>query len=113
MSGNKRADASPCLLALTMALILLFRAIPVIAQLPTGTILGLVKDASGASIPKATVTVLNVGTDLRRTFLTSEEGAYRFPALPVGRYTVKAESTGFKTETHEGLGADGPQEEGV
>jgi len=110
MSGNKSVGGSPGRFVWLLALILLFRAMPVIAQLPTGTILGLVKDASGASIPNATVTVLNVGTDLRRIFLTSEEGAYRFPALPVGRYTVRAESTGFKTETHEGLVLDVTQE---
>ena len=110
MSGNKRADASPCLLALTMALILLFEATPVIAQLPTGTILGLVKDASGASIPNATVTVSNVGTDQARTLTTGEDGTYRFPALPVGGYRVKAEHPGFKTETREGLVLEVTQE---
>ena len=110
MSENKRADASPGLYVLAMALIFLFEAIPVIAQLPTGTILGLVKDASGASIPNVTVRVSNVSTDLARTFTTGDDGAYRFPALPVGGYRVKAERAGFKTETREGLVLDVTQE---
>jgi hypothetical protein len=75
MSGNKGVGGNPGQFVWVSALILLSAAIPMIAQLPTGAILGLVKDASGASIPNATVTAFNVGTDLTRTFMTGDEGA--------------------------------------
>ena len=39
----------------------------VFAQLPTGTILGVVKDSSGAVIPGASVTITNIDTSLTRT----------------------------------------------
>ncbi len=39
----------------------------VFAQLPTGTILGVVKDSSGAVIPGVGVTITNVDTSLTRT----------------------------------------------
>ena len=99
-------------LAGTMTLILaLLNAIPVFAQAPTGVILGVVKDASGGSISGATVTVLNTETSLSRSLTTTEDGTFRFPALPVGHYTVKVERSGFKPETHGGLVLDVSQEE--
>src|SRR3984893_19447892 len=79
--------------------VLILAAIPVAAQLPTGTILGTVKDSSGASVPGATVTVRNTDTNLTRTQMTEQDGSYRFPELPVGHYEAKAEAPGFKTVT--------------
>jgi hypothetical protein len=93
--------------------LLFFAARPVLAQFSTGTILGVVKDTSGASVPNATVTVMNSDTQLTRTLKTGEDGAFRFPALPVGHYTLKAEATGFKTETRQGLVLDVAQDEVV
>ncbi len=83
--------------------ILLCVAIPVFAQLPTATILGNAKDASGASVPGVKVTVRNVDTNLIRTVTTADDGSYRVPELPVGHYQVTAEHAGFKTETRSGI----------
>ena len=84
-------------------LILVLAAIPVFAQLPTGTIQGVVTDSSAASVPDATVTVRNIDTNLTRTVTTTDDGAYRIPALLTGHYSVKVEKTGFQTETRQGL----------
>ena len=67
-------------------LVLFLAAIPSVAQLPTGTILGVVKDSSGAVIPGTSLTITNIDTSLTRTGSSAEDGSYRFPALPVGRY---------------------------
>jgi hypothetical protein len=83
--------------------VLILAAIPVAAQLPTGTILGTVKDSSGASIPGATVTVRNTDTNLTKTATTEQDGSYRFPELAVGRYEMRAEAAGFRTENRTGL----------
>jgi Carboxypeptidase regulatory-like domain/TonB dependent receptor len=83
--------------------VLILAAIPLAAQLPTGTILGTVKDASGASIPGAMVTLRNTDTNLTKTAMTEQDGSYRFPELAVGHYEVKAEAAGFRTETRTGL----------
>ena len=83
--------------------VVILAAIPVAAQLPTGAILGTVKDSSGASIPGATVTVRNTDTNLTRTQVTEQDGSYRFPELPVGHYEAKAEAAGFRTETRTGM----------
>jgi len=65
---------------LVLGLVLFVGAVPVLAQLPTGTILGTVKDASGALVPGATVTAQNVETGTVRSILTDETGAYRLAA---------------------------------
>ena len=79
---------------------LLFTAIPVGAQ-TLGTITGEVKDASGAVIPGVTVTAINNGTNATREVQSNEAGAFSFPALPPGTYTVRAELQGFQTATRQ------------
>ncbi len=75
----------------------------VFAQLPTATILGVVKDTSGGVVPDVAVTARNVDTDQTRTGTTDANGAYRFSALPVGNYEVRAEKAGFKANVQTGL----------
>jgi len=72
------------------------------AQLPTGTILGSVRDATGAVLPGASITLRNANTGATRTVLTSETGAYRVPALTVGRYDITVELPGFNTAVEQG-----------
>lgn len=88
----------------------LFTIHPVIAQAPVGTILGTVKDASGAAVPGANISVQNLDTNELRTTTTGDDGAYRVPGLAVGRYNVKIEKTGFKTATQQNLTLDVAQE---
>ena len=76
-------------------LVWLSLCVPAFAQ-TLGTITGDVKDASGAVIPGATVTVINNGTNATREAQSNEAGLYSFPALPPGTYTVRAELQGFK-----------------
>src|SRR5262249_40930334 len=60
---------------------------------------GVVRDASGAIIPGATVTARNTDTGLTRTAVTDGQGEYRLPSLPPGKYAVTCELSGFTTET--------------
>ncbi len=70
------------------------------AQMTRGSIAGVVRDASGAVVPGATVTVTNVATNAALTAVTDGEGFYRVPALEPGIYTVNSELSGFrKVET--------------
>src|SRR5882672_10945949 len=73
------------------------------SQLPTATILGTVKDSTGAVIPGAAITAKNVETGLTRTGVSAEDGSYRFSALPVGSYEVRVELPGFRTGVRSGL----------
>ncbi len=62
---------------------------------------GRVTDSSGGAVPGVTVTATNTQIGLVRTAVTASDGAYRFPSLPVGVYTVTAELAGFAKVTTE------------
>jgi hypothetical protein len=83
--------------------VLILLAIPAVAQLPTGTILGVAKDTSGGVLPNTTITITNVETGSKRTVTTSDDGGYRASELLVGHYEVRGEHAGFKTETRKGI----------
>ncbi len=74
-----------------------------LAQLPTATILGVVKDSSGGVVPAASVTARNVDTGQSRSDTTGADGSYRFNALPVGNYEVRVEHAGFQAALRTGL----------
>lgn len=82
---------------------------PALAQTVTGEIRGTVRDTSGGVLPGVTVTAANTQTGLVRTDTTDGAGAYVFPSLPLGTYTVAAELTGFRKAERSGfaLAADG------
>ena len=61
----------------------------------TGSILGQVKDRSGAVVGGAHVVVTNVQTNLRQEATSAPDGSYRFLVLPVGSYKLTATSSGF------------------
>ena len=63
------------------------------------SIFGKVTDSSGAVMPGVTVTVTGTGLQQPRVAVTTETGAYQFPNLPIGTYTVTFELEGFKKAT--------------
>ena len=65
-------------------------------QVLYGSIVGNVADASGAAIPGATVVVTHNETKATREAITGAAGAYRFPTLQSGTYTVAVNLTGFR-----------------
>src|SRR5215475_10484830 len=81
----------------------MFIATPLRAQVPTGTILGTVKDAQGAVVPGATVTATNLGTQFSKSAVSDGAGEYALRLLPVGDYVVAVTLTGFKTFTQTGI----------
>jgi hypothetical protein len=84
-------------------LLLFFGALAVLlAQVSTSEITGVVKDATGAVVPGATVKVLNEAMGIVYTQTTTDTGLFAFPSLPVGNYTVTVEANGFKTSKRAG-----------
>src|SRR4051812_1475658 len=65
------------------------------AQFDTATVLGTIKDSSGAVVPGATVTLKNTATGITATAVTDSDGAYQFLNVRVGTYSVRAELQGF------------------
>jgi len=62
-----------------------------------GTVSGVVTDPNGAVVPGATVTITNSETQQTVVTTTSSEGRYTSPVLTPGTYTVKVDSSGFKS----------------
>jgi len=77
----------------------------VFAQSESGSaaIEGTITDANGAVVAGANVTIRNVETGLERVATTDNGGRFTARVLPVGRYTVKAEATGFTVQTQENI----------
>ncbi|MEZ5391721.1 MAG: carboxypeptidase regulatory-like domain-containing protein [Bryobacterales bacterium] len=71
-----------------------------------GRLSGNVTDSTGAVIPGAAVTLLNVATGVSLTAETNESGAYLFPVVTPGMYELRVELDGFKTYAQSGLGIE-------
>jgi hypothetical protein len=63
----------------------------------SSSITGVVTDSAGGVVPGASVSVQNNATQVKLEAVTNSAGAFSFPALPVGTYTVTVSLTGFKT----------------
>lgn len=70
--------------------------VPAAAQIDTGSIVGTVRDSSGAVLPGVTVTATQQGTNAQAIAITSDRGEYVMPNLRIGVYEISAEIDGFK-----------------
>jgi hypothetical protein len=68
-----------------------------LAQQETATITGEVKDASGAVVPKASITITNTATGVSLKSETNDNGAYTIPSLKPGPYSVTVEKAGSRS----------------
>jgi hypothetical protein len=69
----------------------------------TGAIRGTVTDLSGAVIPGATVTILDVQTGVKTSRTTNSVGIYDAPSLPAGEYSITFSANGFRDLVHNGI----------
>ncbi|MGD0617527.1 MAG: carboxypeptidase regulatory-like domain-containing protein [Bryobacteraceae bacterium] len=76
-----------CLLAFAFAMV-------AVAQ--EAAIVGTVTDPSGAAVPGVQISITNADTGQVRQITSNDAGQYVVPSLGVGKYTVKAASSGFK-----------------
>jgi hypothetical protein len=75
---------------------LLASALASYAQSPESTLVGIVRDATGARVPGATVTLKSSSSELERSTVSNNLGEYRVDCLPPGRYHVNATAFGFQ-----------------
>src|SRR6188474_1944088 len=73
------------------------------AQRTTATIRGTVRDSTQAVLPGVTVTATNEETGLVRSAVSNSAGVYSTSDLPIGRYRVEAELSGFKKAVRTGI----------
>jgi Carboxypeptidase regulatory-like domain/TonB dependent receptor len=80
-----------------LVLLIVLIGLPVLTWAAVGgSVSGTVKDATGAVIPKATVTTTNTDTGVRQSVVSNDTGAYSFPTLPVGHYNLDIAAAGFR-----------------
>jgi hypothetical protein len=69
------------------------------AQTSRGTITGIITDQNGAVVQGANILLTNTATKTERSTTTNEEGLFRFDAVDLGDYSLKASASGFGTVT--------------
>jgi outer membrane receptor protein involved in Fe transport len=67
------------------------------------SVVGVVSDSSGATIPGALVTITNQGTGLQQNTSTDSSGRYNFPRLTIGNYAIDVAAQGFKKVSQSGI----------
>jgi hypothetical protein len=87
----------------SLAILLLLLSCGVGYAQSTGAIVGTVKEATGAVIPKTAVKITNLGTGITRDITSDDNGRYVAESLPIGVYEIAAEMQGFKRFTHKGV----------
>src|SRR5450432_3834256 len=68
-------------------------------QAISGDLVGVVKDASGALVPDATVVATNLGTSAKATQHANSQGEFHFVNLSAGHYSLEATAAGMKGGT--------------
>lgn len=91
-------DALACIIRVFLAVILTFvGALPLLAQVDTGSITGTVTDSTGAVVSGAKVTLTNEGTGTALSTTSSANGTYDFSPVRIGSYKLEVSASGFKT----------------
>src|SRR5437867_12211010 len=67
-----------------------------LAQIISSSIVGAVTDATGAVIPRASITLTNESTGIARQASSDESGVFVLPQLQPGNYRLTATAPGFK-----------------
>jgi hypothetical protein len=97
--ANRRISA----LLLVLGFCCVFSGRTALCQVDQGAINGVVKDASGAVIPHAPVTLTNTDTNFVLRGESDGRGEYVFSPIKIGNYTVSASAPGFETTTQENV----------
>jgi Carboxypeptidase regulatory-like domain/TonB dependent receptor len=93
---HRRRSSGLQLGVVSAILAMILSAAPAAGQILYGSIVGVVKDAQGATVPGATVTIVNRETNLTRETVTNAEGAYSLLNVLPGQYDVKIGLAGFR-----------------
>jgi hypothetical protein len=89
--------------ALLALVVLGFPIAPSVMAQTTSTMAGAVRDPQGGALPGVTVTARHLGTELVRSTVTGQDGAFALPLLPVGPYEVRAQLAGFRAAVRRGV----------
>jgi hypothetical protein len=104
---NGRSPISSCkallsyagVLCCALMSLLLLAVAPAKAQFDSASVLGAVKDPSGAAIGSASVTLLSPAKGVGTTRQTDANGNYEFTNVQPGEYTISVKAAGFENST--------------
>ncbi len=82
---------------------LLVAPLAAIAQYDNGSLLGTIRDTTGAPIAGAQITLVNLATGLTATLATNATGDYEFPNVRVGTYKLTAGAASFSNSIADNL----------
>ena len=63
------------------------------AQFETASVLGYVRDSTGATVPNSKVQLINTATGVAVTATTDSQGQYQFSDIHIGQYNISATVT--------------------
>jgi hypothetical protein len=89
---------SKILSLVALLFLVVLAGLPAWAQFEAGSVLGTVKDSTGAVVPNAHVELTSVATNATRTATSDSNGEWNFPAVEPGKYTVTVKQTGLRDE---------------
>ncbi len=97
-----------CKSTVVVLLVLVALLVPanLMAQVDMGSISGIVRDPSGAGVPNAKVVLTNEDTNITVSTITGSEGQYTFSPVKIGRYSVSASVSGFRTVQQKNVTVD-------
>ena len=76
-------------------------------EMTKGELSGVVTDASGARVPAASVVATHIATQFTREAQSNDSGVYVMSFLPIGEYTLSAETSGFRKYSQSGINLGG------
>jgi len=88
---------------LAIACVLLLQSNPVFGQVDQGAITGAVQDPSGAVVPNADVTLLNIDQGITLETKSNAGGTYTFSPVRPGHYSVTVSAQGFAKTTQKNV----------
>jgi outer membrane receptor protein involved in Fe transport len=98
---SKMKFSFPAKVSLVVAL--LFACVRMQAQYENGSLVGTIRDASGAPVPHASVKITNTATGISTVVMSNGTGEYDVPSLRVGTYSVDASASGFSDAVAENI----------
>src|SRR5450759_4123001 len=95
--GHQRREAMVWHRIYRFALLIALSALTLTAQTGSGTVQGVVRDASSAVVAGAKVTIVHTATMREYSTTANDVGSFVFPPVQPGAYEIAATSTGMET----------------
>ena len=114
LRSMRTLNATLIVSAFVFSLTILATVPPAAAQTTgSATLRGTVRDAQGALVSGATITLINERTKDERQGKSSDDGTYTFTAVAPGVYLLKAEAPGFKTSSQANVSIETSSTQGI